>query len=98
MKPKAFAVIGVVAHRPDSLRLCTGPAIGLALAMTASADAGLTFNISYTAAVQGNADFASIQAACNYVANEFSTRFNDNITLNFTVDQNNAGLGSSLFS
>ena len=68
------------------------------MGVTGSARAGLTFNITYTAAVQANANFASIQADVNYVANEFSAAYSDNITLNFTVDQNSSGLGQSLFS
>ena len=62
------------------------------------AKANITFNINYTTAVQANANFASIQSGVNYVANEYSTLYGDNITLNFTVDQNSSGLGSSLFS
>ena len=60
--------------------------------------AGITFNITYTAAVQGNANFASIQSAVNYVANEYSSLYSDAITLNYTVDEAPGGLGSSLFS
>ena len=69
-----------------------------AMAAAATAQAGLSFNITYTAAVQANPNFASIQTAVNYVANEYSTAYTDNITLNFTVDQNSSGLGQSLFS
>lgn len=67
----------------------------LAVATTASA---LTFNISYSAAVQANSNFASIQNDINFVANEFSSRYADNVTLNFTIDQQSGILGSSLFS
>jgi hypothetical protein len=73
-------------------------AIGATLIFGVPAHAGLVFNITYTAAVQGNANFANIQNAVNYVANEYSTLFSDNVTLNFTVDQNSSGLGQSLFS
>jgi hypothetical protein len=60
--------------------------------------AGLTFDITYTNAVQNDANFFSIQSAVNYVANEFSSAYSDPITLNFTVDEGTIGLGESLFS
>lgn len=66
-------------------------------AMAASA-AGITFNITYTQAVQNDANFANIKNAVNYVSNEYSALYSDPITLNFTVDEGAVGLGSSLFS
>jgi len=72
---------------------------GAALAAAAtSASAGLVFNISYTAAVTGNANFAAIQTDVNLVAAKFSSLYSDNVTLNFTIDASPGGLGSSLFS
>jgi hypothetical protein len=59
---------------------------------------GITFNINYTAAVQADANFAAIQNAVNFVKNEFSSTYTDNVTLNFTIDEQPGGLGSSLFS
>lgn len=58
----------------------------------------VVFVVSYTAAVQGNANFGQIQNAVNFVSNEFSSTFSDPVTLNFTIDQNSTGLGESLFS
>jgi hypothetical protein len=62
------------------------------------AQAGMVFDITYTAAVQVDPNFASIQNAVNYVTNEFSTLYSDPITLNFTINEAPGGLGSSLFS
>jgi hypothetical protein len=60
--------------------------------------AGISFNITYTAAVQSDVHFAQIQSAVNYVESEFSGLYSDPITINFTVDEGTTGLGSSLFS
>ena len=65
-----------------------------AFAVPASA---LTFDITYTAAVQANANFGAIQTDINFVESVFSGLYSDNVTLNFTVDQG-GGLGGSLFS
>lgn len=59
---------------------------------------GLQFVISYSTAVQNDANYANIQSAVQYVENEFSSTYNDPITLHFTVDENSIGLGQSLFS
>jgi hypothetical protein len=75
-----------------------GIAACAALAIGIPAHATLMFNITYTAAVQGNANFAQIQSAVNFVEGEYSALYNDNVTLNFTIDQNSSGLGQSLFS
>jgi hypothetical protein len=58
----------------------------------------MVFNISYTNAVQADANFANIQSAVNYVTAEYSALYSDNITLNYTIDEAPGGLGSSLFS
>src|SRR5882724_948991 len=72
---------------------------GLAVfAAAIPAHANMAFNITYTTAVQNDTNFANIQAAVNYVKNEFTSRYNDNITLNFTIDEGVVGLGQSLFS
>jgi hypothetical protein len=70
----------------------------LGLVMGLPLHANLAFNITYTAAVQADANFANIQSAVTYVENEYSALYSDPITLNFTIDQNTSGLGSSLFS
>jgi hypothetical protein len=75
-----------------------GVLIGVALATGVSAQAGIIFDITYTSAVQNDAQFANIQSAVNYVANEYSSLYSDNITINFTVDEGAVGLGESLFS
>jgi hypothetical protein len=48
----------------------------------------LTFTITYTSAVQGNANFNLIQNAVNYVTGEYSGLFSDNVDLSFRIDQN----------
>ncbi len=68
------------------------------MASAVPAHAGLVFNITYSNAVQSNANFANIQTAVNFVKAEFSGLYSDNVTLNFTIDQSSSGLGSSLFS
>ena len=68
-----------------------------ALAISAHAN-GITFNITYTAAVQNNANFSNIQNAVNYVKSEFIALYADPVTLNFTIDAGAIGLGESLFS
>lgn len=73
-------------------------AVCAATACAIPAQAGLVFNITYTAAVQGDANFADIQTAVNFVKNEFSSTYSDNVTLDFTIDSNTSGLGQSLFS
>lgn len=60
--------------------------------------AGLTFNITYSSAVQSDGNYAQIQSAVNFVSNEFSSLYSDPITLNFTIDEGSVGLGQSLFS
>lgn len=71
----------------------------MACLSAASALAGpLAFNITYTQAVQNDANFASIQSAVNYVTSEYSAMYSDPITLNFTIDEGAVGLGQSLFS
>src|SRR6266852_4705434 len=75
-----------------------GIAACAAIAIAIPAHAGLTFNITYDAAVQANANFAQIQSAVNYVKGEYSALYSDNVTLNFTINQNTSGLGGSLFS
>jgi hypothetical protein len=59
---------------------------------------GLTFNITYSAAVQADPNFASIENAVAYVSNEYSALYTDPITLNYLVDEGAVGLGQSLFS
>jgi hypothetical protein len=56
-------------------------------ACSVPANAGLVFVISYTPAVQGNANFAAIQAAVNYVTTEYSDLFHNSATVRFTVEQ-----------
>jgi hypothetical protein len=73
--------------------------LAFALGSTMSAfAAGITFDITYTAAVQADPNFAAIQNAVNYVSNEYSALYSDPITLNYTIDEAPGGLGSSLFS
>jgi hypothetical protein len=69
-----------------------------ALTAVSAQAAGITFNITYTNAVQTDSHFAQIQSAVNYVENEYSTLYSDPITLNFTIDEGAIGLGESLFS
>ena len=76
----------------------TGALLALAVATGVSAQANILFNITYDAGVTNDGRFASIQSAVNYVANEFSSLYTDNITLNFTIKEAPGGLGSSLFS
>jgi hypothetical protein len=59
---------------------------------------GLTFNITYTAAVQADPNFASIQNAIDYVSNEYSALYSNPITLNYLVDEGSGSLGESVFS
>jgi hypothetical protein len=70
---------------------------GLLLAIPAHAT--LTFNVTYSSATQALPQFNqtgfNIQTAVNYVTNEYSGLFSDNITLNFTVDVMTGGLGMS---
>ncbi len=68
------------------------------LVLAGNAHAGMTFNIVYTTAVQNDSNFASIQAAVAFVENEFASKYSDNITLNFKIDEGAVGLGQSLFS
>jgi hypothetical protein len=63
-----------------------------------SAHANIVFDITYTAAVQADSHFASIQSAVNFVSAEYSALYSDNITLNFTINEGAVGLGTSLFS
>lgn len=70
----------------------------VALLAAVPAHATMNFNINYTLAVQGNANFANIQTAVNFVANEYTSLFNDPITINITIDQGNSGLGGSTTS
>jgi hypothetical protein len=58
----------------------------------------LVFYITYSAAVQANANFAAIQSDVNFVTNEFSSLYSDNVTLNFQINQASGVLGGSLFS
>jgi hypothetical protein len=70
---------------------------GLALCTPTTAF-GLAFNITYTAAVQADPNYANIQSAVNYVKAEYSGLYSDPVTLNFTIDEGTVGLGQSLFS
>jgi hypothetical protein len=70
----------------------------MGLVMGLPLQANLGFNITYTNAVKGDANFAQIQSAVNYVEGEYSALYTDPITLNFTIDEAPGGLGSSLFS
>jgi hypothetical protein len=88
--------IGGIVRTKGFTRL--GILFGVAFATGVSAQAGLIFDITYTSAVQNDANFASIQSAVNYVTNEFSSLYSDNITINFTINEGAVGLGSSLFS
>ncbi len=59
--------------------------------MAVDANAGLTFNTTFTGTVTANE-----QSAFNYAANEFSSLFSNNITVNITVNGDPAvGLGGS---
>ncbi len=72
---------------------------GVAILTGSSAKAaGLTFNITYSASVQADPNFASIQNAVAYVSNEYSTLYTDPITLNYMVDEGATSLGENLFS
>lgn len=46
------------------------------------------FNITYTQAVQNDPDFSGIQQAVGYVSNLYSGLFSNDVTLNFTIDEN----------
>ncbi|HTS61582.1 MAG TPA: NF038122 family metalloprotease [Candidatus Acidoferrales bacterium] len=84
----------------DSVRhLLSVPALlVLGQVMSLPLHANPIFNITYTASVQADTNFANIQSAVNYVTNEYSSLFTDNVTLNFIVDEGAVGLGQSLFS
>jgi hypothetical protein len=73
-------------------------AAALLSAAATSASAGLVFDITYSAAVQANANFAAIKNDVTFVANEFSSLYSDNVTLNFQINQAPGILGESLFS
>ena len=66
-------------------------------AVSAQAE-GVTLIITYTNAVQSDANFAGIQNALNYVDNEYSTLYSDPMTFNFSVNEGAVGLGQSQFS
>lgn len=73
--------------------------LAIALTIGGPAFANPIFNITYTSAVSGRSDFGQVQAAVNFVSNEFSALYSDNVTINFTVDAKAfCGLGCSLFS
>ncbi|GAC1448959.1 MAG: hypothetical protein NVSMB70_18260 [Chamaesiphon sp.] len=56
----------------------------------------LNFNLNYDSSVTSNPNSASIQSSTQYVANEFSSLFSNNVTLNIDVIANsNVGLGQS---
>ncbi|MET3131632.1 hypothetical protein AAKU55_001895 [Oxalobacteraceae bacterium GrIS 1.11] len=73
---------------------------GAALCATATtASAGLLFNLNYDPSlVAFGANLANLESATQYVANEFSALYNNNVTLNINVTRDPAnGLGASLF-
>jgi hypothetical protein len=81
------------------LRSAQMATLAITLAIGGPAFANPIFDITYTSAVSSRADFAQIQAAINFVSNEFSSAYSDNVTLNFTVNASaGCGLGCSLFS
>ncbi len=69
-----------------------GAMLACALA-SAPAHAGLTIHAIYDSSV--NAYGGQVQTAFNYAAQQFETRFTDNITLNIVVQAGNIGLGQS---
>ena len=71
------------------------PLVVFAILSVLPAHASLTFQITYDPTVQGRSDFAQIQSAVNFVKNEFSARYIDPISLNFTIVAGNVGLGQS---
>jgi hypothetical protein len=70
----------------------------VALTAVSAPAAGISFDITYTAAVQADPNYANIQSAVNYVENEYSSLYSDPITLDFTINEGAVGLGQSLFS
>jgi hypothetical protein len=74
------------------------PGVVAALVLFAPSAGALTFNITYTATVQADANYANIQSAVNYVIGEYTSHYNDPVTCNFTIDEGPVGLGASLFS
>src|SRR5262245_60986612 len=69
-------------------------AIVLAIALSAPAHA-LTFNFTYNSSVINLPYAAQVQTAINYVAQELSNQFSDNITLNITIASNTTSFGGS---
>lgn len=68
------------------------------LALTASAPAYGTFviNATFDSSVTSRADSADVQAAFNYAAQQFTSRYSDDITVNITVSASGSvGLGQS---
>ena len=61
----------------------------LAAGSTAHAS-GLSFDITYTQAVMNDPNYTQIENAVNYVTGLYSSLFSNNVTLNFTIDENNS--------
>jgi hypothetical protein len=75
-------------------RVCPIFLIGFACAVEGRAS--LLFDISYSSAVTSDPNYASIQTAINFVANEFSGLYSDNITINIGIDESSSiSLGQS---
>jgi len=55
-------------------------------AVATSASAGLVIQASYGSSVTGSADAALIESAFSYAAQQFESRFSDNITININVE------------
>ena len=75
--------------------------IPLALMVSAPAHAGLSFNFSYDDAslsAMGPTNVAAMKLANQYVADEFSALFSNNVTLNFNVVGHPDALGMSQFT
>jgi hypothetical protein len=89
-------------RRGVTLRHSILVAVAVALIGSTPGLANISFNINYSSDVTGLANFSSVQSAVNYVANEYSTLYSNNITLYITVgcfesagNCTNSGLGGS---
>jgi hypothetical protein len=86
-------------NRPAIRRFMTLSAVVLLASGSAdSAQAQMVFNVTYDASLNSYGNLAAMKSAVNFVAQEYSSRFSDPITINIKVaaDPSN-GLGSSLF-
>ncbi len=83
---------------PAAARLAPPAGIAL-LALSPSAFAALTFNLTYDSTVSSRTDFSQIQTAMNYATGQLSALYSDSITINITVKASSSvSLGHSNYS